>query len=452
MVDTMKTYFSLDDGARSPQAHNKAPTSVALGMFDGVHLGHQQVLSKALHQSDPRYLLHSVVFTFSNHPQELISKKTPPMLTTVEERLRCFEMMGFESTLMLPFTEELMQCSADSFVKDILVDALHTNYIATGYNFCYGHQRQGNTQELKIAGKKHGFQTRIIDPVSLSLQTDPDNDTKEPVVISSTAIRNYLQSGDMKPATQLLGRPFRLTGKVVKGEQRGRTLGFPTANLGLEARQLVPKNGVYVGIASMEKTIQSKKEVFKYNAVCNVGHAPTFDGGTPQPRVEVHLLGYKGNDFYGSKLSFNFMERLRDEQPFDSPDELKAHIKQDCEQAAIIMAKLNPPKPPTPPTHHTDSNTGNKPPMGVNRNTGAGRPPIRGAGSKPPMNTAPRRPLDKPAGRPVADRSANKPATKSVDRPVRRTGMKAPIRPLPKKPNTASSTQPKASSDTNNDE
>jgi len=289
----------------------------AMGMFDGVHLGHRMILDNAIRRA--KILgIPSVVFSFANHPQLLLSKTPTQVLSNLSERLKLFEELGFDHALILDFTPELRNLSAEAFVNTILLDALHVKHVTVGYDHRFGENRSGTGEVLTQMGDSHGFAVDIIQPVKVAMR---DNQHQ---IVSSTLIRKLLTYGDIDQANHLLGRAYTLTGPVVKGFQRGRGIGFPTANLGIESNHLIPALGTYGGAATLNG--------ITYQAVCNIGHSPTFEESSPLPRVEVHLLNYDGPDFYDESLTIAFTQRLRNEMTFPTVDALIAQIQQDCQQ------------------------------------------------------------------------------------------------------------------------
>jgi riboflavin kinase/FMN adenylyltransferase len=284
-------------------------SACAIGMFDGVHVGHRMVLENALREAR-LWNVPSVVFSFANHPQSITSQTPTQLLSSLEERLAAFEAMGFDAALIPDFTPELKSLTALDFVQQILVQRMGSKSVTVGYDHRFGQGRQGDGAFLTQCGQTFGFDSQIIDPVRVDDQ-----------IVSSTVIRKLLSFGDLVQANKLLGHSYRCTGVVEKGLQRGRELGFPTANLATEPHRLIPAIGTYGGSA----WLQGKK----YPAVCNVGLCPTF-GDQTQKRVEVHLLNYQGAAFYGESLQFEFRRKLRDEVQFPSVEALIAQIRKDC--------------------------------------------------------------------------------------------------------------------------
>jgi riboflavin kinase / FMN adenylyltransferase len=285
-------------------------SACAIGMFDGAHVGHQMIFENALREAK-LLKVPSVVFSFANHPQFLTSQTPTHLLSSLEERLQAFEAAGFDYALIPDFNESLKGLSALDFVKQILLNCLSVRSVTVGYDHRFGAGRQGDGHFLTQCGQEYGFDAQIIDPVRVGDQ-----------IVSSTLIRKLLNYGDLTQANGLLGRPYGLSGVVEQGLQRGRLLGFPTANLSVDVHRLVPATGTYGGTALLKGKA--------YPAVCNVGLSPTF-GDQDQKRVEVHLLDYTGSAFYGEVLAFQFSQRLRDEQKFSSVEALVTQIRQDCE-------------------------------------------------------------------------------------------------------------------------
>jgi riboflavin kinase/FMN adenylyltransferase len=304
---------------RSVQEISLPQSACALGMFDGVHVGHVMVLENALREA--RLLnVPSVVVSFANHPQFLISQTPTQLLSTLDERLKTFEKMGFDHALILDFDEWLKNLSAESFIQLILKEHLGVKSVTVGYDHRFGKNRTGDGDMLKRLGEQEGFDVQIIDPVRTDAQL-PEGGGQ---IVSSTLIRKLIAYGDVEIANTLLGHDYPLTGTVEGGLQRGRELGFPTANLAIEVHRLIPANGSYCGYALLNGQ--------KYPAVCNIGLSPTF-GDQVRKRVEVHLLNYKGPDFYGNSLTMHFTHKLREEKKFPNLQALIAQIEADCQQA-----------------------------------------------------------------------------------------------------------------------
>ena len=308
----MHTCRTLDELAQFNWG-NQPFSACAIGMFDGIHAGHQVVLQHALRRARINNLTPAV-FTFANHPQSLLNETPTPLLSSLEERLAIFERLGFELALVLDFTPDLKNLSAHDFVRQILLDGLHVKSVSVGYDHRFGKGRQGDGEFLTDEGQAHGFDVAIIEPVTLDNQ-----------IISSTLIRKLLTYGELDKANALLGRPYTLSGKVIHGHHRGQRIGFPTANVQLDPDRLVPALGVYAGWAQWGL----EQEVIPM--VCNIGLSPTF-GDILQPQLEVHVLD-RTLELYDKPLRVFFTHRIRKEQRFDSIDALTAQIKTDCQTA-----------------------------------------------------------------------------------------------------------------------
>ena len=290
---------------------------LTIGVFDGVHLGHRHLLER-LRETAARENAASAVLTFTNHPRTVIRPgDCVQYITTVEDRLELLRREGVDLVLPLTFDVELSRLKADEFV-DLLLERLNMGGLVMGSSFAMGHQRGGTPPVLAEMGRDRGFSTTVVEPASSQGEE-----------VSSTAIRDAVSRGDVGRASRLLGRPFALRGVVVRGQARGRSLGFPTANLNLPRSQIVPGNGIYAARAIVEGAARP--------AAVSIGVRPTFDDG--ERVVEVHILDF-GGDLYGSELAVEFVERLRDELRFDSAEELVAQMNDDVEQTRQVLGRL----------------------------------------------------------------------------------------------------------------
>ncbi len=285
---------------------------LTIGVFDGVHLGHQYLISKLTEHARQQHLLSGVV-TFNQHPQEVLLPQTKlPYLTNITEKVRLLKDEGVDAVITLSFSSDLAELSSRQFVS-LLKKYLRMRGLIIGPDFALGKNREGNAEALRALGQDMNFSVIVISPLK---------DNSE--VVSSTAIRNALSEGNMKRVINLLGRLFRLQGRVITGAGRG--LGFPTANLEVDRNQAIPTDGVYATWAYIgDKTYQS---------VTNIGRCPTF--GDNKRTIETFILNYEGN-LYGRELRIDFAERLRSEQRFDSVEELKKQIAEDVKQGIAIL-------------------------------------------------------------------------------------------------------------------
>lgn len=287
-----------------------------IGNFDGVHLGHQAVLNQLAMKGDALGL-PVVVITFEPQPNEFFRpNNAPARLSRFREKIEALRCYAIQQLCVLRFNQKLAQMSAQDFIEQLLVTGLNVRYLVVGDDFKFGKDRQGDFALLQKVGKERGFQ--VVNMHTFSI------DNKR---VSSTRIRQALKVGDLVQAEKLLGRPYRMSGRVAHGDKRGRTMGFPTANIHLHRRK-VPLSGVYaVQLFGIEG------EPIK--GVANVGIRPTV--GSERALLEVHLFDFN-RYIYGEHVQVHFLRKLRDEQKFDSLDLLMAQINLDCEQAKLYFA------------------------------------------------------------------------------------------------------------------
>ena len=290
---------------------------LAIGFFDGVHLGHQQIIRQTIGDSRQHDAI-SLVITFDCHPNSIVApSRVPPLIYSLPQKLRTIESLGTDTLLLIHFDQSFSQQSGEQFIRGLACDLGKIQSICVGADFVFGHKRGGNVALLKQLGAELKFAVHGMAAVSLDGQT-----------VSSTRIREAIQSGDLDAASQMLGRPYSLSGKVVRGDQLGQKLGFPTANLDASGLVLLPK-GVY---AAHARIISDTPRLISALAVVNIGHRPTLNDPNPQLRVEAHLLDFQG-DLYEHELELTFVEKLRDEKKFTSLEELRAQIARDIEHA-----------------------------------------------------------------------------------------------------------------------
>ena len=293
-----------------PVPPDPRPCAVALGVFDGVHLGHRVILGTAVAHARAAGM-PAVACTFDPHPMEVLQPGRAPLpITTLEERLALIEGCGLDAAVVLPFTRELAMMEPEAFVKDVLLARLTAREIVVGFNHRFGRGARGDVAMLRSLGERFGFRTHVAAPLVV-----------EGVTVSSTEIRAALQRGDLAAAGRLLGRPYTLQGVVGHGAGRGRTLGFPTANL-VPSRPVLVAPGVYACTAEVAGV--------KERAVVNVGVRPTF--GETTLAVEAYLLDFSG-DLYGQTMTIAFVSRIREERRFPSVDALRSQIEADIEEA-----------------------------------------------------------------------------------------------------------------------
>jgi riboflavin kinase / FMN adenylyltransferase len=290
---------------------------LAIGNFDGVHLGHQALLTRL--EGKARALgLPASVMTFEPHPRELFSpEQAPARLTSLREKLGLLESFGVDRTYVVHFSRKLATLSAEEFIERVLVHGLAVKHLIVGDDFRFGRGRGGDFAMLQQAGIEHGFGVESMHTIDLDGER-----------VSSSAVRETLAEGDLEHAARLLGRPYRIAGRVVHGEKIGRALGYPTANIQLK-RKRVPLMGVFA------VTVSSLGERDLAGAA-SLGVRPTVDR-SGKPVLEVHLLDFEG-DIYGAHVSVHFLHKLRDEAKFDSLDALKAQIARDVAAARAYFA------------------------------------------------------------------------------------------------------------------
>lgn len=299
----MEIITSLD-----AELKNKYPaTVIALGTFDGLHLGHTDVINTARNYAE-RSGLKLAVFTFSNHPLALIRPDLVPVrIISAEEKIKLLESFGVDYLINIPFTEGFAALSPDEFLERL--DCFNYRCLVVGENFTYGFLGSGKTETLERSGRKNGFDVIVRPLVKMNGN-----------VVSSTGIRNLIQAGHIEYANRMLGRAYAITGKIVHGEQRGRKLGFPTANIELlHGEMAVPAPGVYAVTASIEGSI--------YEGMGNIGNNPTFND-VEHARLEVNLFNCSG-DLYGKTMSVQFHKYIRAEKKFSGVEELCRQIEED---------------------------------------------------------------------------------------------------------------------------
>ena len=292
---------------------------LALGNFDGVHRGHRKILERVRRVADERGAT-SVVMTFDPHPPRVVRPdKAPPLLMTQSQKLEAIEQAGVHGAAIVRFTPEMSRWEPEMFVRTVLVDWLRVAEVWVGANFLFGHDRTGNFTLLRVLGSRYGFRAEKIDPVRY----------KE-FVVSSTRVRRLVSEGRVDEAGALLGHSYSLDGTVVRGDQRGRTIGFPTANLCTE-NELLPPHGVYATTARIRDVVHA--------SVTNVGVRPTVDQ-SGRTTIETHIFNFD-RDIYGAPVRLGFVQRIRDERAFETLEQLQAQIAADCDRARVLFDRLS---------------------------------------------------------------------------------------------------------------
>ncbi|MBN1547103.1 MAG: bifunctional riboflavin kinase/FAD synthetase [Syntrophaceae bacterium] len=306
----MKIFRTLEE--ITPEFHD---AYVTIGNFDGVHVGHRYIFNQIIDEAR-RVGSKAVVITFDPHPKMILHPDRRPfyLIATLEEKMALLAEIGIDGVFLIPFSLEYAQTTAQSFICDVLWERLRIKKVFIGHDYTFGRGKEGKKQLLEDFGRKLGFDVAVIDAVKVG-----------ETIISSTLIRNLILEGRVREAADFLGRPYNLKGHVVKGYRRGKDLGYPTANLTPE-KVLVPRTGVYAAIVLRRHT--------RHAAVLNIGYNPTF--GNNELTIEIHLLNFTG-EIYGETLQVYFVERLRDEVRFASPEELVRQIQRDVSQGQEVL-------------------------------------------------------------------------------------------------------------------
>ena len=303
--------------------HTINPTVITVGIFDGVHKGHQYLIG-CLKEAAARQGFDSAVITFTNHPRSVIRPNVRvPLLTTPEDRLRLISEQGVDLVVPLSFTPDFSYLRAREFVE-LLKERLNMRGLVVGPDFAFGYQREGTVELLTQLGKEMDFTVEVVEPAKF-----------EDRIVSSTAVRTSVQKGEMGDAAWMLTRPFILTGFVVEGDRRGRQIGFPTANVDIEPSIITPADGIYATWTQTDgKT---------YSSATNIGFRPTFGGGGRQ--VETHIFDYSG-DLYNARIRVAFVRKLRDEVKFNGVEALVNQLRQDVAQAKVVLGENESMRPP----------------------------------------------------------------------------------------------------------
>ncbi len=293
------------------EINNIPPCSIALGNFDGVHMGHRALISQAVAKAK-ELGIKSAVFTFSNHPKNLFAGKTVVKnIIYQEEKAALIEKLGVDYLFNIEFTQDIAKMNPMKFIDDLLVDKMNIREAFCGFNYRFGYQAAGNPDILRKRGLVKGFNVNEIGPVTI------DGD-----VVSSTLIRGLIRAGDVEECEKFLGRKYSVGGEVVVGNRLGRTIGFPTSNIMIDENMVTPPNGVYI-----TKCIYNGQV---YDSVTNVGVKPTI--GVFKKNMETHIFDFN-KELYGKHIQVVFLKMTRDEVKFHSVEELSAQIVKDCEQA-----------------------------------------------------------------------------------------------------------------------
>ena len=301
----MKIFHGLEN------ANIMKPTVLTLGVFDGLHLGHQRIMERVVERAKHAGS-HATAITFDPHPRAVLHPESaPPLLQTLDQRLANLEVLGIEQTIVVPFTKEFSQLPAEEFLADVIHERLHAREVYLGKGFAFGRGRAGNINLLRKMSSELGFVADEVEEVQVSGQR-----------VSSSRIRELLLEGRVNLTRRMLGRPYGVEGLIIRGNRRGHTIGFPTANLKPHNR-VIPKFGVYATATLIDGTWR--------RSITNIGVRPTFED-TTEPSIESYIFDFD-DDLYGDVLRVRFLHRIRDERKFSGIDELKAQIERDTDTA-----------------------------------------------------------------------------------------------------------------------
>ena len=289
------------------------PTVVALGNFDGIHKGHQEIIGRTVKEAEAAGL-KSAVFTFSNHTSSIL-KNVPKVKNILypEDKLRILEEMGVDYVFNIPFTEEILRMSPEEFIEEILVNRFNIREAYCGFNYSFGYKASGTPEVLMHEGLKHGFGIHVQEPYVI-----------DGVVVSSTYIRQLIEEGRMEEAAKFMGRMYSVSGEIIVGNKLGRTIGFPTCNILVDDTMITPPNGVYITTCYIDGVL--------HPSVTNVGVKPTI--GTYEKNIETHIFDFD-EDVYGKQIRVNFIRHTRGEKKFNGIDDLKKQIESDCIEARV---------------------------------------------------------------------------------------------------------------------
>jgi riboflavin kinase/FMN adenylyltransferase len=301
----MKIFHGLEN------ANILKPTVLTLGVFDGLHLGHQRIMERLVERA--RVVnAHATALTFDPHPRAVLHPESaPPLLQTLDQRLANLDVLGIEQTIVIPFSTEFAQLPAEDFLTNVIHDRLHAREVYLGQGFAFGRGRGGNIDLLRRMSAELGFIADEVEEVRVRGQR-----------VSSSRIRELLIAGNINLARRMLGRPYGVEGVIIRGNRRGHTIGFPTANLKPRNR-VIPKFGVYATATLIDGTWRK--------SITNIGVRPTFED-TTEPSIETYIFDFDG-DLYGDALRVRFLHRIRDERKFSGIDELKGQIERDTQTA-----------------------------------------------------------------------------------------------------------------------
>jgi len=302
----MKIFHGIEN------ANIAKPTLLTLGVFDGLHLGHQRIMQRVVDRAKAVKAVPTAM-TFDPHPRAVLHPESaPPLLQTLDQRLANFEVLGIEQAIVIPFTKEFSQVPAEDFLADIVHDRLHAKEVYLGKGFAFGKDRGGDIELLRAMSERLGFTSDEVEEVQIRGQR-----------VSSSKVRELLAAGRVNLARRMLGRPYGVEGVVIRGNRRGHTIGFPTANLKPHNR-VIPKFGVYATATLIDGVWR--------RSITNIGVRPTFED-TTEPSIESYIFDFD-RELYGDVLRVRFLHRIRDERKFTGIDELRSQIEKDTRTAS----------------------------------------------------------------------------------------------------------------------
>lgn len=281
-------------------------TAIALGNFDGIHIGHQQLIKTMISKSKELGIKSSLLL-FKGHTKTTIEKNKPSMITNNQQKFKIAEDLGIDIIYLLDFDDKIMRLSGEEFIRDIIIEKMNGKLLVVGFDYRFGHKASGDSEYLKVLGRRYNIDVVVLEPIY-----------KDNQVISSSIVRELIANGNMLDATNILGRPYSIIGKVIPGKNRGNKLGFPTANIEPIDNYVIPKNGVYI----TNTIIDSKR----YMSATDIGYNPTFDEDIL--KIETYILNFEGN-IYGKSLEIEFVDFLREDIKFESKEALIEQMKKD---------------------------------------------------------------------------------------------------------------------------
>ena len=291
------------------------PSIITVGVFDGVHRGHQKILRKLIEEGNQKYY-EKIVFTFKNHPLNIIdSSLTPPLLTTFEEKVEIISSFSIDTLIAIEFNRYFAELNAEDFIRSILLDKLNMKELIMGYDATFGRNKAGTVEHIMQYGKLMNFSVHVLDPAYSDRE-----------IIKSSLIRQYLLEGNVKKVARLTGRFYQLSGRVVRGEGRGNKYGFPTINLEVSSEKLLPLKGVYASRVHYSGQVLS--------GIMNIGNKPTF--GSHDISIEVFILNFS-SDLYGAYLTVELIDFIREEKKFSDQEELYSQVREDIKKAETVL-------------------------------------------------------------------------------------------------------------------